>query len=68
MFWIGLAVFCVGSGPLLSTLLLAWLGVTDDPDPNPVGFGILAFLTFWPGVGLMIVGIVWSFSRQWSRR
>jgi len=25
--------------------------------PNPVGFGCLAFFTFWPGIGLMIAGV-----------
>jgi hypothetical protein len=68
MFWTGLGLLCVGSGPLLSTLLLAWLGVTDDPDPNPVGYGILASLTLWPAVVLMIVGVALSFSRSSSKR
>ena len=43
LLWIGLALFVLGSGPLLITILLATLGLTRDPDPNPVGFGILAF-------------------------
>jgi hypothetical protein len=37
--------------------VLASLGLTKDPNPNPVGFGIMAFLTFWPSVILMIVGV-----------
>jgi len=45
-------------------IALAGLGLTRDPDPNPVGFGILAFLTFWPSVILMIVGFVKSRSRS----
>ncbi len=65
MFWIGLAIFCCGSGPLLVILLLAGLGVIQDP--NPIGFGLLAFLTFWPGIGLMIAGVINSISRNRSK-
>ena len=40
----------------LTTLFYgAGLGLTRDP--NPVGFGILAFLSFWPSVILMTVGL-----------
>jgi hypothetical protein len=63
LFWIGLILFVVGSGPLLVVILLAKLGVTGDPNPNPIGFGILAGLTIWPSLGLIIAGIVQSFSR-----
>jgi hypothetical protein len=66
VFWTGLILFLVGSGPLLVVILLAWLGVTDDPNPNPVGFGILAFLTFWPSVITMIVGLTQSYMRHKS--
>ena len=65
-FWTGLILLLLGSGPLLTVILLAWLGVTNDPDPNPVGFGLLAFLTFWPSVILMIVGVVQSYTRYKS--
>jgi hypothetical protein len=64
--WIGLILFILGSGPLLTVILLAWLGVTKDPNPNPVGFGVLAFLTFWPSVILVIVGVVQSYIRYKS--
>jgi hypothetical protein len=63
LFWIGLILFILGSGPLLTVILLAWLGVTKYPNPNPVGFGMLAFLTFWPSVILVIVGVVQSYTR-----
>ena len=66
MFWTGLILLLLGSGPLLAVILLAWLGVTDDPNPNPVGFGMLAFLTFWPSVILVIVGLVQSYTRYKS--
>ena len=66
VFWIGLILFTLGSGPLLTVILLAWLRVTDDPNPNPVGFGMLAFLTFWPSVILVIVGLAQSYTRYKS--
>src|SRR5713226_4973324 len=56
--WIGLVLLCVGTGPLLIVILAAQLGLTRDPNPNPVGFGILALFTFWPSVLLIVVGIV----------
>ncbi len=63
VFWTGLILFILGSGPLLVVILLAWLGVTDDPNPNPIGLGILTFLTFWPSVIMMIVGLTQSYTR-----
>ena len=57
--WIraGLVLLVVGTGPLASIMLAVALGFTDDPNPNPVMFGILAGLTFWPSVGLIAVGV-----------
>lgn len=48
----------LGSGPLLLIILFAKLGLTKDPNPNPVLFGIMAMLTFWPGLGLTVGGIL----------
>ncbi len=63
LFWVGAILFVLGSGPLLTIIVLSSLGLTKDPNPNPVGFGILAFLTFWPSVVLMIIGAVQSWQR-----
>ncbi len=63
LFWIGLALFVVGSGPLLIIILMAALGATKDPNPNPVEFGMLAGITFWPSLILMIIGLVKSWMR-----
>ena len=27
-----------------------------DPNPNPMGFGLLAFVTFWPAIVMIVVG------------
>jgi len=66
LFWAGLILLMLGCGPLLAVILLAWLGLTKDPNPNPVGFGILFFLTFWPSIILMVVGVVQSYTRYKS--
>jgi len=56
LFWIGLAVFVLGQAPLLVIAAAAYLGLWPDPNPNPIGPGLLAFLTFWPGLVLMALG------------
>lgn len=63
---VGIGIFIIGSGPLLITMLLASLGLTSDPNPNPVGFGIMAFFTFWPSLILMIAGLVKTFKAKKS--
>jgi len=55
---VGTVLFVVGSGPLLLIIAAADLGLTKDPNPNPVGFGILAGLTFWPSIIMIIAGVV----------
>ena len=55
---VGLGLLILGTGPLLTIVLLAKLGVLADPNPNPIGLGILAGLTFWPGVLCVIGGII----------
>ena len=54
---IGVSLFVIGSGPLLGIILAANLGLTHDPNPNPVGFGILAGLTFWPAIIMIVIGV-----------
>ncbi len=57
--WIRAGLLClvVGTGPLVSIMEAAGLRMTDDPNPNPIYFGMLAFLTFWPSLGRIFVGI-----------
>jgi len=47
---IGLGLVLFGWGPLVAIILLAMLGLWPDPNPNPVGPGLLFFLTFWPAI------------------
>lgn len=58
--WVGLTTAVVGSAPLLGVILAAKIGWMDDPNPNPVGLGILAACTFWPGIAMTVAGLAWS--------
>jgi hypothetical protein len=60
--WLGVALLVMGSGPLLVIgLYLQWHG---DPNPNPVGPGILAFFTFWPSLLLIVIGLGLGIARN----
>ena len=61
---VGLAFLVLGSGPLIVIILLAALGALADPNPNPIGPGILAALTFWPGIICVALGA----ARVWRRQ
>jgi len=52
----GAVLLCVGTGPLLLVVLMAKLGLSADPNPNPIGFGMLASFTFVPALILLIWG------------
>jgi hypothetical protein len=54
---VGLGLLVVGSGPLVGIIVAARLGLWPDPNPNPVGPGLLCAVTFWPAVICLIVGI-----------
>ena len=60
MFWTRLGLLVFGTGPLLAIILAASLGLLSDPDPNPIGPGLLAFFTFWPAVILIVWGLIAS--------
>jgi hypothetical protein len=53
----GLVLFVVGCGPLLAIIAAASLGLTSDPNPNPVGPGLLAMVTFWPSIVITGIGV-----------
>jgi hypothetical protein len=58
--WIraGIAVIVIGALPLLLTILAADLHLLADPNPNPVGFGVLFFFAVLLGSVVVIAGIV----------
>jgi hypothetical protein len=57
LFWIGVALLLLGSGPLLMIVAASSFDLLSDPNPNPIGPGLLFFFTFWPGVVLTILGL-----------
>ena len=63
LFWIGLVLLVLGAGPLLLIVVAAEVGLTSDPNPNPIGPGLLAFVTFWPAVLLIVWGLIASVLR-----
>jgi hypothetical protein len=52
LFWAGLILLAFGATPLLAVILLS----RDDLNPNPIGFGLLAFVTFWPAIIMIVIG------------
>ena len=58
LFRIGTFLALVGWTPLLGIGLLAAIGLWPDPNPNPVGPGMLFFVTFWPAVILLVLGFL----------
>lgn len=54
----GIILLIVGTGPLLFIIIAASIGVWPDPNPNPVGPGLLAALTFWPAMICVVIGVM----------
>jgi hypothetical protein len=55
----GLALLLVGSAPLLAIILAAQIGLWPDPNPNPVGAGLLFFFAGCIATVCLAVGAVW---------
>ena len=55
---IGVALLILGSGPLLFIIIAAAIGLWPDPNPNPIGPGLLLFFTFWPAVICIVIGVI----------
>ena len=51
---IGLFTLVFEKGPLLLMIILDTFVIVDLP--NPVGFGIISFISFWPAIILIIIG------------
>ena len=54
---VGVGLLIVGSAPLLFNAIAAAVGMWPDPNPNPIGPGLLCFFTFWPAVICIAVGV-----------
>ncbi len=63
LFWIGLTILILGTGPLFAIIVAAALGLLKDPNPNPIGPGMLAAVTFWPAVIMIVWGLIASIRR-----
>jgi hypothetical protein len=55
----GLALLVVGSAPLVAIILAAEVGLWPDPNPNPIGPGMLFFFAGALATGCLIVGVIW---------
>lgn len=56
-FKVGFWLAVIGWRPLLAIVVLAAIGLWPDPNPNPIGPGLLFFFTFWPAVILLGIGV-----------
>ncbi len=65
LFRIGAIIALVGWSPLLAIVLLASIGLWPDPDPNPIGPGLLFFFSFWPAVICLGIGIFQVWRSRW---
>jgi hypothetical protein len=54
---IGLVLAVVGAGPLCFIIIAAAVGLWPDPNPNPIGPGLLFTFLFWPAVLCILVGV-----------
>ena len=53
---VGVTLLILGSGPLVFIIVAAAVGLWPDPNPNPIGPGMLFFFTFWPAVICILIG------------
>ena len=56
----GLAIAVIGSLPLLFVGIAAELGLWPDPNPNPIGFGLLFVFSVVLGSLVALVGVLWT--------
>lgn len=52
----GVALLAVGAGPLVLFIIAEKLGLVADPNPNPIGLGLLFFVTAPISAVLILVG------------
>jgi hypothetical protein len=65
-FKVGAIIALIGWTPLLAIILLASIGLWPDPNPNPIGPGLLFFFSFWPALVCLGIGAcqVWRDRRR----
>ncbi len=61
---VGLGLVIFGWSPLWLIVFLSEIGLWPDPNPNPIGPGLLFFVTFWPAIGCLAIGGV----QVWRQR
>lgn len=54
----GMLLLFLGSGPLWLIILATATGIWHGPVINPFMPGLLFFVTFWPAVALLAIGII----------
>jgi len=54
---IGPGLVVRGWGLPFAIIVPAAIGLWPDPDPNPIGPGLLFFSTCWPAIVLLAIGI-----------
>lgn len=61
---VGIILIIFGWGPLLAVIFLSVIGLWPDPNPNPIGPGLLFAATAWPAIICLTIGIVRTFNRR----
>ncbi len=61
-FQVGVVLAVLGCGPLLAIIAIDAIGLWPDPNPNPVGPGMLFLATVWPAIICLVIG-VWRVRR-----
>jgi hypothetical protein len=56
----GLTLLLLGSAPLLAIIAAAEVGLWPDPNPNPVGPGLLFFFSGVLATACLVIGVVWG--------
>lgn len=59
---IGIILLLLGSGPLLVIIGLDEIGIVNAG--NAVGVGILAMLSFYPSIILIIIGMILTYKKS----
>jgi hypothetical protein len=53
-----MALLFIGSGPLWLIIVASIIGIWPENGINPFTPGLLFFVTFWPSVALLAIGLI----------